>query len=55
MYCILCRVHVQVCSGRGCDMWEILDPVRAVRPVHGGTGFDAEVAIDLRQLLFELD
>ena len=36
-------------------MWQVLAPVRAVRPLNGGTGFDEEIAIELRQLMFQLD
>lgn len=46
---------LQVCSGWGCDAWELLAPLRAVRPLNGGNGFDEEVAIDLRQLLLEVN
>ena len=35
-------------------MWEVLDPVRALRPVNGGIAFDAAVAVELRQLMFEV-
>lgn len=50
----LYHVVPQVCSGCNCNMWEVLAPVRALRPVNGGIGFDADVAIELRQLMFEL-
>lgn len=31
-------------------MWEILQPLRSVRPVNGGTGLAVELTIDLRSL-----
>jgi hypothetical protein len=39
---------------RGCEsgesMWDVLAPVRAVRPVNGGNGWDEEVVVALRGL-----
>ncbi|KAL4449447.1 hypothetical protein ABPG77_007091 [Micractinium sp. CCAP 211/92] len=44
----------EVCQGWRCDMWDVLAPVRAVRPVNGGPGFDKELVLDLRTLNFEI-
>jgi len=44
-----------VCSGCGCDMWDVLAPLRAVRPVNGGTGSDAELVLDLRMLYLDIN
>lgn len=44
----------EVCSGWRCDPWEILEPVRRVRPCNGGPGYDMELALQLRMLNFEL-
>ncbi len=41
-------------QGWNCDMWDVLAPVRAVRPVNGGPGYDRELVLDLRTLNFEL-
>lgn len=41
-------------QGWRCDMWDVLAPVRAVRPVNGGPGYDRELVLDLRTLNFEL-
>ena len=35
-----------VCSGWQCDMQEVLQPVRAVRPSNGGRGADEDVLWD---------
>ena len=35
-------------------MWDVLAPLRAVRPVFGGPGFDEDLIMDLRQLYFDL-
>ena len=43
-----------VCSGCGCDMWEVLAPMRAARPVNGGPGCDMELALDLQMLFLEI-
>lgn len=44
----------EVCQGWQCDMWDVLTPVRAVRPVNGGPGYDKELVLDLRTLNFEI-
>ncbi|EFN59718.1 expressed protein [Chlorella variabilis] len=44
----------EVCQGWRCDMWEVLAPVRAVRPLNGGPGFDRDLVLDLRTLNFEI-
>lgn len=41
-------------QGWRCDMWEVLAPVRAVRPLNGGPGFDRDLVLDLRTLNFEI-
>jgi len=45
----------RVCScARGCeaggDMWEVLAPLRALRPVNGGPGWDEDAVMGLRAL-----
>ena len=45
----------QVVSGLACDFFAVLEPVRAVRPVHGGAGHDLNVLNDLRMLRFQID
>ena len=49
MLCMLCRLQ-----GWRCDMWDVLAPVRAVRPVNGGRGYDRGLVLDMRTLNFEL-
>jgi len=44
----------EVCSGWRCDPWDILEPVRRVRPCNGGPGYDMDLALQLRMLNFEL-
>lgn len=44
----------EVCQGWRCDMWEILAPLRAVRPVNGGPGYDPELVLELRTLNYEI-
>ena len=50
--------HTAACTpprqGWNCDLWDVLAPVRAVRPVNGGPGYDQELVLDLRTLNFEL-
>ncbi len=45
----------QVVSGRDCGFYDVLEPVRAVRPVHCGAGHDLDVLNDLRMLHFQVD
>jgi hypothetical protein len=35
-------------------MWDVLAPVRAVRPVNGGPGYDRDLVLELRTLNFEI-
>ncbi len=35
-------------------MWDVLKPVRDVRPRYGGPGLDEELLWELRQLCFDL-
>lgn len=44
----------KVCSGWNCDPWELLEPLREVRVVNGGKGYDLELIENLRTLNFEL-
>lgn len=44
----------EVCQGWRCDMWDVLEPLRAVRPVNGGPGYDHELVLQLRTLNFEI-
>lgn len=43
-----------VCEGWNCSMWTILEPVRRLRPINGGTGFDTTIVNDLRLLNFQV-
>ena len=43
-----------MCSGWNCNMWDILAPLRAVRPSNGGCGFDEVLAYELRTLNFDV-
>ena len=43
-----------VCSGWSCDMWDVLAPLREVRPVNGGSGCEVELALDLRMLHLDI-
>jgi hypothetical protein len=45
----------KVVQGQGCDFWEVLEPVRRVRPVHGGPGWDLGLLQVLRELNFDLN
>ena len=45
----------QVISGLQCDFYDVLEPVRAVRPSRGGAGFDVDVINSLRLLHFQID
>jgi hypothetical protein len=44
----------RVASGYQCNMWEVLEPVRALRPVNGGPCWSLKAVVALRQLNFEL-
>jgi hypothetical protein len=44
----------QVVSGCGCDFYDILEPLRKVRPVNGGPGWSEELVHELRTLNFQL-
>lgn len=44
----------QVVTGRGCDFWAELQPLRDLRPVNGGPGHDLGLLIELRELNFDL-
>ena len=43
-----------ICGSWRCKMWEVLEPLRAVRPVNGGPGYDEELIMQLRTLNFEI-
>lgn len=45
----------QICGGYHCDMNQVLEPLRALRPVNGGPGWHPDIALSLRSLNFELD
>lgn len=45
----------RIASGYECDFWQVLEPVRRVRPSNGGPGWTAELVEELRGLNFELD
>ena len=44
----------ETCQGRDCDMWEVLAPLRALRPVNGGPGYNTDEIMKLRTLHFQL-
>ncbi len=44
----------EACQGRGCDMWEVLEPLRRLRPVNGGPGYDSDEMMKLRTLHYQL-
>ncbi|KAF6258087.1 hypothetical protein COO60DRAFT_1460861 [Scenedesmus sp. NREL 46B-D3] len=45
----------QVCgSVKGCTLQELVQPLRAIRPVNGGQGWDMAVVMQLRTLNFDL-
>lgn len=44
----------EVCQGWRCDMWSVLEPLRAVRPCCGGRGYDHDLLLQLRMLNYEL-
>jgi len=45
----------QVCCGLNTDLWALLAPLRALRPVNGGPGFDTEEIMKLRMLNYQLN
>lgn len=45
---------LQVCCGWRCDMYEELQPLRALRPCNSGVGFDESVVLELRALDFDV-
>eukprot|EP00873_Tetraselmis_striata_P027661 jgi/Tetstr1/447925/TSEL_035233.t2 len=45
----------QVCAGLNTDMWQLLAPLRALRPVNGGPGYDIEEVKKLRTLNYQLN
>ena len=45
---------LQACSSWKCDMWAELAPLRHVRPMCGGPGYDWQLVMQLRQLYFDL-
>ncbi|CAL5227715.1 g10725 [Coccomyxa viridis] len=44
----------KVCCGWRCDMYEELQPLRALRPCNSGVGFDESVVLELRALDFDV-
>lgn len=44
-----------VCRGWKCDMWEVLEPVRSLKPSQGGKGYSEDLVLELRSLNFELN
>jgi len=53
--CLPRDLLAQVCSGYKCDMYEALEPLRALRPMNGGPGYSEEMVQYVRSLNFELD
>ena len=45
----------QVVCARGCNFWEELQPLRDMRPINGGKGYDLGLLIKLRELNFDLE
>ena len=45
----------RVVSGLACDLFDVLEPVRSVRPIHGGAAHDIDVLNSLRLLHFQVD
>ena len=45
----------RVISGLHCDFYDVLEPVRAVRPSSGGAGFDFDIINELRLLHFQIN
>jgi hypothetical protein len=45
----------RVVSGLNCEFYDVLEPVRAVRPSRGGAGFDLDVINELRLLHFQIN
>lgn len=45
----------QVVAGNNCDFSELLAPLRALRPLNKGPGYDQEIMMALRALNFEVD
>lgn len=45
----------EVASGWRCNFYDVLEPVRAVRPVNGGRGYDEDLIMELRLLNFEVN
>lgn len=39
----------QVCCGHRCDMWDVLEDVRLIRPMNGGKGYSFDVIEELRK------
>ena len=48
------HLGMQVCGGLGRDMWEVLEPLRAARPVNGGNPADLELVHQQRLLNYQL-
>ena len=44
----------KVVTGVGGEFWELLEPLRLVRPINGGPGYDLDLLQELRGLNFEL-
>ena len=52
--CLPDEALARVASGWRCDLAEVLAPVRAARPVSGGSGYDFDLVMELRTLHFDL-
>lgn len=44
----------EVVGGCACDFYDLLEPLRRVRPVNGGKGWDDDLLVELRELNFDL-
>ena len=44
----------EVASGWQCDLYDVLESVRAARPVNGGAGLNEALMMELRSLHFQV-
>lgn len=55
MACLPEHMLRQVCEGVGCDFFSLLEPLRRIRPLNGGSGYDEDLGLQLRALNFEVE
>ena len=51
---VLSDLLSRMVGGYGSDFWDVLEPLRVLRPVNGGPAWTEEAVMDLRLLNFEL-